>query len=161
MPVALFSMPCAKRCARSEPPSARRRSIPSCSLPPSTHNMKAISGGKRSTPRYSRWRRTTCRSKRSCVVSVTAGSLSAGSFEESGKTSFAPGRVPWSGTSLGSMHSGRRDVAMARTSGGASKDKGFEVLSGWSPSGQPGGDAQRELMLKTSNASLHHAPSRA
>jgi transposase len=53
----------------------------------------AISGGKRSTPRSSRWQKTGFRSKRSCGVSVTAGNLCAESFGESGRTSFVPGRV--------------------------------------------------------------------
>jgi transposase len=42
------------------------------------------------------------------------------------------------------MPSGHRDAAAARISGGASKDRDFEVPSGWSPSGPPAADAQRK-----------------
>jgi transposase len=66
-----------KSMRQTERPLGRRRSIPSCSLRPSAFNMKPFSGGKRSTPRSLPWRRTRCRSKRSCVVSVTAGNLFA------------------------------------------------------------------------------------
>src|SRR5580658_6197962 len=94
-------------------------------------------------------------------LSDTAGNSSAGSLGESGKTSFVPGRARSNGTSLGSMPSGHRDAATARISSGASKDRDFEVPSGWSLSGPPAADAQRKLMPITCNASHRHAPSRA
>ena len=150
-----------KSMRQTERPLGRRRSIPSCSLRPSAFNMKPFSGGKRSTPRSLPWRRTRCRSKRSCVVSAIAGNLFAGSFGESGRISSELGRARWNGTPLGSMHDGHRDAATAQTSGGGSKDKDFEALSGWSLNGRPGGDAQREPMPKTCNASPRHSPLRA
>jgi hypothetical protein len=73
---------------------------------------------------------------------------------------FRTGRARWNGTAPGSMHNGHLDAATAWSSGGASKDKDFEVLSGLPRNGRPGGDAQRGPMPRTCNGSPRLAPSR-
>ena len=141
-----------------ELPLAPRRSIPSYSPLPSVFNTKAINGGKRSMRPFLRWQKMS-RSRKSFVVSATAVSSFVGSFGESGRTFSAPGRAPWSGTSLGSMHNGLPGAAMERTSGGVSKSTVFVAPSVSSPSGRPGGDVQKELTRRACNASPRHVPS--
>jgi hypothetical protein len=135
----------------------RQRSIPICSRLPNAYNMRAIYGAKRSMLQFSRWPKTARRSSMSFDWG-TADNWCGGSFAANDMTSSARGKVRWSGIFPGSMPNGRQGAAMARSCGGASRNRAFAGRSGSSPSGPPGVAARKRLMLRTSGAFRQPAP---